>query len=282
MEIRPINLTIEQQRQLLPVQFHDLVNRDETHVFVALDGDMVQGTALASETIENGVSVLVIHYLSLVSAKNETVVMQLLAYLEQLCQKADIRKLVCRVTGQEQLLAAYNHILSNASFCRAFTKGRHMVYHLKAIKETIFFAKIPQLTPIMAKVKCYNELDMFHLSQFHDQLKATRILPEHYMPDLVFAQYYVDDDEIKGFMDFKEVDEGVLLLTDSYVEKDVKNQFVAPAMIACAMRTTDSFLTDEAQLILETYDEGMRSGITACFGQPEVDTAIWEYSKELG
>lgn len=276
MEVRPVSLSKEQLHTVLPQRIYDLVELPDTHVFAALEDNVMLGIAVAATSTNDK---FIIYHLSLVGSDDEAVLSEILKYIEEICKKAGNLSLVCRLSGDDEYMDMCDRLLPALSYQMTYDKGHHIEYNLKTIKDTLFFSQLKKLEFMMSKVKCYNELDMLQLAQFHEKLKKTRIVTENYTPDLVFAQYYVDNDNIKGFMDFKEVDEGVLLLIDSYVETDVNNKYVAPAMIASAIKVTNSFLGDDSKLILQTFTNGMYAGIVACFGEAMVDEPIREYTK---
>lgn len=280
MEIKVVKLSKEQSRKALPARVYGLIEQSDCRIFVALEENVMMGIAVVTMS-DKSRGDYVINHIALVGSDEIIVIEELLKYIENACRNFGAENMVCRMTGDMEYLSIMNDVFLKNDYSLDYAKGHHMIYHMGTIKNTLFFSKLEQLKPIMKNVKCYNELDILLLSQFNKKMKNTRININNYSPDLVFAQYYVKDDDIKGFMDFKEVDEGVLLLTDSYVESDIKDKYVAPAMIASAINVTNSFLPDDAELILQTYTEGMFAGLEACFGKPEIDELIYEYSKEL-
>ncbi len=279
MNIQSVDLDKEQLKKVLPEKVYGILSNKGTYVFAALEEEKMLGIALIETSSRD--EEFIIQYMSLLDSNDESILTQLVEHIENVCVETGCGKMVCRVSGNSEYMDMCDRVLSGLSYDVTFNKGHHMVYNLKTIKDTLFFNKLEQLKPIMAKVKCYNELDMKLLSQFRDKIKKTRIVSDNYAPDLVFAQYYISDGEIKGFMDIKEVEEGVLLLTDSYVEADIKDKYIAPAMIASAVKVTNSFLPDDSVLMLQTFTNNMYAGINACFGEPKIDEPIQEYRKTL-
>ncbi len=212
---------------------------------------------------------------------DERMIGNLLTFVEDTYRGAGETMLYVEICGESDKLSELSSCFASYEYDVKSTDSKYMIYTLAKMRESTFFEKTSQAKAILDKVFFYNQLDKAQLLDFSRRMENMEREKKYALPDLVFGRYYLDGNDIKGFMDIAEVEEGILEMTDVYLEKDKNSKYAFPAMLTSALIISSVFLAENTVIHMRLTDENWYGGVKAAFGEGAFEGVIHEYSKEL-
>lgn len=279
MNFTSIRYKQERMQDKIPEFFAKTAQEESTQFYGAWDDDgiyiLLMLTAGADEHIK------VIRHIFFSEDAHKRLFADLMEYVEQVCRKKNIERLLVESVGDIERLDRGKEWLFDSGYELDASDNIYMVYELDMMRKTTFFEKISQAKALLDNVYFYNQLTKDQLLDFSYRMKKLKRDTKYIMPDLVFGCYYLDKDEIKGFIDVAEVEEGVLELKDAYLDIDKHSQYAFPAMLAKSLVTTTVFLSEGTIIRMKLNQSNLYNGVKTAFGDAYYEGNIYEYSKVL-
>ena len=222
-----------------------------------------------------------IRYIYCDDTADERMIGNLLTFVEDTYRGAGETMLYVEVCGESGWLDELKPYFMNYDYDVNSTEDRYMIYELAKMRESTFFEKTSQAKAILDKVFFYNQLEKSQLLDFSRRMENMEREKKYALPDLVFGRYYLDGNVIKGFMDIAEVEEGILEMTDVYLERDKNSKYAFPAMLTSALIISSALLAEGTVIHMRLTDENWYGGLKVAFGEGAFEGVIHEYSKEL-
>lgn len=280
MIISQVNLENEQEILLLPPCVRGLLKKGGTFVFAAIKrGEYL---AVAVVTIaQAGIAKHCIRYLRAYDDSDIDLMGSLLKEIENTCRANGENMLAVRIIDDFSNHREANYILIKNDYTPIQLNGKFLIYNFKDIALTEFVKKVENLEAVKKYVKFLRQVEKRQLVELWEKLKKSDENLKYEKPDLIFGRFFIMDDEIKGYMDMREVYTGMLMLYDVYAEKSKKAKNAFPMMLASVIRLTQAMMPEDTVIILPLYAEHLYNGFKTVFGKAAVEHGIYEYVKTI-
>lgn len=279
MNFTSIRYKQERMQDKIPDFFIKTAQAEETQFYGAWDDDGIY--ILLMVTPGNNDKTQVIRYIYFAEDAHKRLFADLMQYVEKACRKKDIERILVEQIGTAEELDRVKEWLIDAGYVLDSSDNTYMVYELDGMRQSTFFEKVTQAKALLKNVFFYNQLTKEQLLDFSYRMENLKRDAKYVMPDLVFGCYYVDEDEIKGFIDIAEVEEGVLELKDVCLDIDKHSKYAFPAMLAKSLVTTTVFLAEGTIVRMKLNQSNLCNGVKTAFGDANYEGVIYEYSKNL-
>lgn len=279
MNFTSIRYKQERMQDKIPDFFIKTAQAEETQFYGAWDDDGIY--ILLMVTPGNNDKTQVIRHIYFAEDAHKRLFADLMQYVEQACRKKNIEHLLVELVGDVKELDRAKDWLIDSGYDLNSTDNTYMVYELDMMRKSTFFEKVTQAKALLKNVFSYNQLTREQLLDFSYRMESLKRETKYVMPDLVFGCYYVDEGEIKGFIDIAEVEEGVLELKDVYLDIDKHSKYAFPAMLAKSLVTTTVFLIEGTIVRMKLNQGNLCNGVKTAFGDAYYEGNIYEYSKNL-
>lgn len=255
----------------------NLIENNRGIVLAGFENDELKGLAVYSDYAANKGAVCLKYVFVPESLRGRgngcEVLRQSMEFVKGLGYFAIVAKLI---ENTDNILERTRFLLKNG-FKSSDAINHFLSYYLQDLKETVFASKINQMLPLLKKVKFYKEVEPSAIRDFIVECTKQGIKVKINDIDLLFASFYVDGNKIKGFLNFKEVEENVLLLSEVYVDSSEDSRFVMPALLANSLKIASAIMPDETLIFMQLEKENIYNGVITVFGEPEHDDLIIEF-----
>lgn len=280
METKRVKLTREQQISILPERVRGLLNIPSTSVFACVEEDEL--AAIAVVTLEiSGYSKYCISYLKVFDGYNIDYLKNLLTYIEKLCTDLGNKMISVRLMDEFVNIISIHEMLEKLDYIALDLSGRNLMYYFQDIEDTAFYEKLDNTAALQKNVYSYNELKISQINDLSDKLKKSPRNTNFNKPDLVFARFFVVDDEVKGYVNIKEIAPGIIYIKDIYCDNDESTKYAVQAMIASVLIITREFMQEDAVIYIRCDSENIYKSFIYMLGEPEIDHVVFEYGKVL-
>lgn len=281
MIVSQVVLSEDQEKTFLPSGVRGLLKKSGTTVFAVLDRQDIIALAVVTHS-EIGLADYCIRYLQAYDESEIEVLGSLLENIESTCRENGSKLLAVKIIDDLSNHRQANYVLIKNDYMPTQLNGKFLMYSFKDIIETEFVKKVENLEAVKEYVKFYRQMDKKQLIDLREKLQKSDVNLDFDRPDLIFGRFFVMDDEIKGYMDMREVYPGILMLYDVYVEKSKKAKNALPMMLASVIQLTQAMMPEDTVIILPLYKEHLYKGFKTVFGKPVVEQGIYEYVKNIG
>ncbi len=279
MEYKKITLE-EDIFNSLPRDTQDIVRFEDNYVLAALDGE-----ELVSFVVVKNIPNDMMHQISYIHfAKHrdmDNIIRQLIKYIEVDCMEEDEDELSVCLVGYDIDMQPVFDILEEMGYVNLSDDTRLLVYQLSELKKTTFFDKTSHTDLIRNNISFYNELERRQLGLFFEKCKKTGKVVNLKRADILFTRYYVINNEIKGFLEFKETTPQVVTMLDAFIEWEPKTKYAYPVMLASALVLSDNFMPEDTIVRLYLERDYMYDALITVFGEPDIDRHMHIFKKEL-
>lgn len=170
--------------------------------------------------------------------------------------------------------------LTAIGYTKCDRQGYYLEYDLKMLKETVFSKKLDDMENLVNKVAYYNSLSDEALNTLDDEITKAGLVINPNDVDYLFARYYMEGDVIKGFMDWREIEENCLYMAGTYIATGKEQQFYFPAMLAAFVLISENTMPDETKIMFPIFSQGAYNGVKKIFGEAITEKAIYLYEKK--
>lgn len=281
MQVKPVDYADIYNRVELPARVIGMINKPNSILVGAYEENMLVGIAVVIVT--EGQVKYTISYLAAYAAyeaDKDEIILNILMYVEEMCIQAGENFVAVRLIAEAYELYDFDSILIDCGYSVVSRDGKYMMYYFQKIKETAFANSVCQNEAVKKYVYAQNEVDESLLKPFREKQREHErdVLDD---PDLVFGRYYVVDGVIRGYVDVREIADGILVLKDAFVEKHPSTKMALVHMLAVMVNTSLAFLPEDAVLYLYYQSEILREIFLKVFGEAEIDNVVYEYGKVL-
>lgn len=196
-------------------------------------------------------------------------------------KKRGITAINCRVFGDEMKQDLMFNLLLKSRFIPLTYGGHFLKYSLAELKQSFLAQQKDKLQAAMKNVKFFNEIPDHDKKAFLVKATDKSILFDFDSIDLLFSSFYVEKSEIVGYMNLKEVEENMILLSDLYVENGVNAPLVITSMLATMLKVSSSVMPDDTQFYFQVYQDNEFNGFITAFGKRDYNIEISEYYRVL-
>lgn len=282
MNITYKKITLEEsQLNNLPRDTQDIIKYEDNYILGAIWGEELISFAVVKNIPSDMMhQICYIHYTKRDGI--EDIIKQLVRYVEADCGEEDEDELSICLVGYDVDMEPVYVILEEMGYVNQSDDTRLLVYRLSELKKTKFFDKTSHTELIRNNISFYNELERRQLGLFFEKCKKTGKVVNLKRADILFARYYVVNNEIKGFLDFSESAPSVITMKDTFIEKEPKTKYAYPVMLASALVLSDNFMPEDTIVRLRLEHNHMYDALITVFGEPDIDRHIHLFNKELG
>lgn len=275
-----VDMTEEDAQGKLPVWVCQCL-RYESYVFLAISGEEVLGIAVFQRDLDHNGQIALKYVTVAEDHRREGIATKLLNYSEQFFEENGVNVITCKTIGDTEYIGSAMPFLQHNSYKQLTVGGHLMNYDLRSLLNSNFYSQIEKMKVLYNRVAFLNQVDKKQRKAFEQKLaeKGNQINLQGL--DHFFARYYLENGEITGFMNLKEVSENVLMLSDIYNESKADSKFVIPAMLASILRISSAVMPPETELFFQIFEDNVYNGIKTIFGEPKADEFIGEYIKRL-
>ena len=278
MDIRLISMREEMYEKAFPA-YAEKFEEEAISAFGAFEEETLLGSCVV---VSIGDGIYSVRYLEAEGENREEIIRALLQHIERLCiEELMATSLTVFLVDAEQKMVEMHALLSKLGYKENEPKKRYVKYTLRDICHTTFADGLSKRPEILKNIYRYNELTNGQIADFSSRLQKQTRHAGFDMPDLVFGRYYVEKGLIEGFIDVREVSEGILLMTDMYVLDSTVSQMALPFMLAATLGTAEAFLTEDAEIYMVYASENLYRAIQKVFGVGQLDEVILSCEKQL-
>lgn len=256
-----------------------ILNSPTAVTFLAKDGEKTVGVAVYDKCLSRNDFMTFRYIYVLEDYRRRRVATKLVGYAESRIKEKGITGIYAKVANFDKEHVEGNILLVRLRYIPLLVDGHYISYFVQDLRECVFAQKLKQMEAILEHVKFRREISKISLREFSRKLSLSNKDIDFENIDLLFSSFYVEGDEVKGYLHLDEIEENVLLLADSYIE-DGKGMVLA-AMLANALKVSMATLPDDAMVCLQVYKENEYRGVRTVFGEPENDATSHEYVKLL-
>lgn len=278
MEFSIVKVSESQTANLFPAQIRGIAPLGQT--FVAWDDENVAALALVTAASDFK-DEYVLNYLAPRPGYGIKEVEALLNFVEESCKDLGIGSFVCSLSGSFEELIDIHRVLKRKGYIPIVLNGHRLAYQKVYLEQSPFFNQISKVEPLLKYVKTYNELDKKQIEKFSSIIKRTGRASGLNTPDLVFGRFFIENDEIAGMLDMREISPRVLFVSEIFTHATQNSKLVLPAMLGSAMLATRMLMDEDTVIILQIYSENLCGSFKSVFGEPDSEDMIFEYIKTL-
>lgn len=280
MEIKPIKVNEAQTSILFDAGTAEIVSSGDGIVFAAMEDGMICALAVIAKA-ENKNAYIIYHLSEGDKGKKEHTV-ALLEYIEKVCRDVNVKYLYANISGDVfEVLYLYS-ILSDSGYMTIDTKEHVLTYYIQDLLDTEFAQKSKNILKAIGNIKKVDELSDRQIYNFTKKLSnAAGVDRKIKMPTSEYARFFMVDNEIKGCFDISMESQGVLYLSNVFIENGDDTRYAGAAMFAEILQIAESMEYLDAVLVMKTDSEARYNSILAAFGEAESDEIIYESVKVL-
>lgn len=282
MEIRKIKLSSGMAYGQLPDSLVEMCDREKTLTYVAVDDyNSIFGLAIFTKSLIAGRE-LVLRYIFVEDeVRRMGIGKAILSYAFEDIKKLGVIRVVTRVFGDEEDQFDAYALFSKVGFEMLPMGGHFIHYTLAEIKQSLLAAQQSKLEPVMKRVKFFSQIPKHERKSFLVKAMEEGYSFDFQSVDRLFATFYMEGNEIKGYMNLKEISENVILLSDIYIDESVNAALTITAMLGTMIKISCAIMPDDTQFLFQLYDNNEFNGFLKAFGEKDEDIMIREYVKEL-
>lgn len=185
---------------------------------------------------------------------------------------------------EEELMGDEKDIVSwlrRAGYTESKHDGVYLEYTLDMLKKTVFSNKIDQMENLVKRVAYHNELSEETIHDMEEEAEQNNMLVDTRDVDLLFARYYMENGVIKGFMDWREIEENKLFLVNTFIATGKEQQFYFPGMLAAFVEISENTMPDETKVMFSIYSPEAYKGVRTVFGNPLFEKQLHLFEKNI-
>lgn len=182
-------------------------------------------------------------------------------------------------------LVVYRFGADDEGFDRAFSENSfagqkrmyHIAYGLSDLLQSKFYEKGESLSGAMSAVKTYNDLTESQrmMLMFNFGINSSNEI------DVVFSNFFVSKDELKGILVAREVLENYLVVFSIKAISDDDTKMAIPLMIIACLNVSRTLLMDNATICFTFESEKQCLGLAKTLGHREDYDMVSIYNKYL-
>lgn len=278
MEFNIVKVNESQAATLFPPKIRGIATVGQT--FIAWDEENPAAVALVTAA-DDFKDEYVLHYLAPRPGYGIAEVEALLTFLEETCKRLGMDSLVCSLCGSFEELIDIHKLLKERKYGPIVLNGHRLVYQKAYLEQSPFFSQMSKIEPLLQYVKTYNELSKKQIEKFSSAMKRSGKAASLTMPDTVFGRFFVENDEITGMLDMREISPKVLFISDIVTHSTQNARLALPAMLGSALQAVQMLMDDKTVLILQIYSDNLYGSFKSIFGEADAEELIFEYIKAL-
>lgn len=277
MDIQLLDLEPEKLSELVPEKVRKEFSGN-IYTFCALDGEEIIGIAVFEATSKKNINVALKYIFVHPEYRLSGIASQLVTEGCDALMSAGAKYVKATCIGSKEELSFAKPLFLSLGFISTISDGQVLTYRLSELKKCVLSTRLDKMKPLMDKVEYISKIQKKTLRTFGNEMasKNQPFNPEGF--DKFFARFYVDNNEIKGYMNLCEVAENIVVLKDVFLDNSSpESKFYLPAMLASMLKVSFPVMPDETIFHLYIYNENHLTGIKTVFGDTMAEEFIEEY-----
>lgn len=266
---------------VLPKRVIHSMNKKNSISFLAIENGVMQGIAVYEDYPEKYGYISLVYVFVVPEKRRQKIASQLLEYSDKILSQKGFKGINVKVTEDKEQAWNIYDFLRKVRFFPMSVEGHFVSYFMQDLKETLFATKIKSMQKIMESVRFLSEVPKPLIKEFVATIEESGRKIDIDKIDPLFASFFIEEGKIKGFMHLEEIEENVMLLSDTYIDKNSRSPYILPALLANALKVAMPVMPDETMLFLCVMKQNDYKGIINSFGEPEHDDLMQEYLKLL-
>ena len=266
---------------MLPKSILEGMEKNSSFSMIATEDEEFAGIAVFEDYPKKAGYMLLTYIYVIEKLRGHKFSRELLAYAEEFFKNSGYKGIYVKVVDSSKEIEPKVEYLKKAGYLPLSAEGHFVSYYMQDLRECIMARKLEAMSKLMEFVKFYREVSSPSLKEFSEELKSVNKEVDFNKIDLLFCSFYLDKNKVKGFMHLDEIEENILLMSDTYIASDEKNPYILPAMLANALKISIATMPDEAMLYLNIERPNDYKGVITAFGEPEHDDLVYEFTKLL-
>lgn len=269
----------EKLKSVIPALARGMLNNPDTIVAGSYDGEELLGAILFNRLERS--KEFCINYIYIAEGQKSDILEELFAHIEFMATEANSQTIAVRLIGEFDKLMSLNEVLEHCNYVPINRHGKYLLYYMQDILKAEFVKKVKDNPNLTKQVYAYNELSPEQIDTYSKKLKLVGGIEEFPELDFVFGRYFVVEDKIVGYMDIKEVAEGILAMQEIQIEKSDKTKYALPQMLTAVLNTASAFLEYNSAIYLLLESESLLKTFYSVFGEAKINLNMFEYCKKI-
>ncbi len=276
-----ILLDEEQQRELLPAERLQEWQGKKL-IFFGSKGEFGQLVALAvfSVSVVHGEEMELEYIEVAMECQGEGLAQQLLDFCASSFKNSGIRSIYVKCVASMDKVAGWYDFFRKGKFMPVLCCGHQLTYDVGDLRTCELMRYGTDLIGVFgAKLRKYEtHLDTL-VKQFLQQHKGFLIRQGAYDPQ--YSRICWDEDQVKGVVCLKQMDEKTVVMTGCCVETDGNGKYLYAALLYSALRELCAVVDDDVRFVLQLYRPVYYALVKKMLGEPGRDLIVQEYVRKL-
>lgn len=203
-------------------------------------------------------------------------------YVSTLLQQNGARCINAKVCGAPLFVKSIYMMLLKLRFVPVTFKGHVLTYNAEHIRKGGFVEKLMNAKEALPQIIEIKDRDDMRLKRLSEKASRRGLVFNRNSYDDVYTKFYVEDNEIKGYVLAKQIDRSSVLIESLYEDPGCKTDYVTPTLLAFVLNEVQKQLPQDAtKVLIQVSDDVIYKAILQVIGEGVQEFNVQEYVKPI-